>query len=172
MRIKVWRADMAAAAAAMVCLGLAAGVTAPPAALAAGGGRVALPSPVPAWPETLTDLGPAGPDMTASVPVYLAGRSPAAETRFAAAVSTPGNPMYGRYLTPAQFWSRFGPATAETAAISRPRRRGCIPRRRGRAARNCCVGRNGSRPSRLPWSGSPWPGRTTAWVFHAAPRAS
>jgi subtilase family serine protease len=118
MRIKVRRAGMAVAAAAMTCLGLAVGLTAPPAALAAGGGRVALPSPVPAWPETLADLGPAGPDVTASVRVYLAGRSPAAETRFATAVSTPGNPMYGRYLTPARFRSRFGPAAAEAAATA------------------------------------------------------
>jgi subtilase family serine protease len=94
MRIKVRQAGMAVAAAAMACLGLAVGLIAPPAALAAEGSRVALPSPVP----------------------YLAGHSPAAETQFATAVSTPGNPMYGRYLTPAQFRSRFGPAAAEAAA--------------------------------------------------------
>ena len=122
MRKKVRRAGMAVTAAAVACVGLAGAATAPPAALAAtGDGRVALPSPVPAWPEFLTDQGPAGADVTASVRVYLAGRSPAAEARFAAAVSTPGNPVYGRYLTPAQFRSRCPAGSARTRPSGRRR---------------------------------------------------
>jgi subtilase family serine protease len=105
-------------AAAVACLGLAGAAAAPPAALATtGDGRVALPSPVPAWTAPYTDDGPASPAITMSIRVYLAGRSAAAEARFATAVSTPGNPAYGHYLTPTQFRSRFGTDEAQTAAV-------------------------------------------------------
>jgi subtilase family serine protease len=113
------RAGGAAMAAAIACLGMTGAATAPPAALAAtGGGRVALPSPVAAVTTLFShDLGPAGPNVSGSIRVYLAGRSPQAEARFATAVSTPGNPAYGRYLTPAQFRSRFGSTPAQAAAV-------------------------------------------------------
>ncbi|HEY1702419.1 MAG TPA: S53 family serine peptidase [Trebonia sp.] len=118
MRLRVRRVALAAAATVIACLGLASGVTGSPAARAAtGDGRVALPSPVPAWPGNLTNQGPAGADVTASVRVYLAGRSPAAEARFATAASTPGNPMYGHYLTLAQFRSRYASTAAQTVAV-------------------------------------------------------
>jgi subtilase family serine protease len=111
---------MAVTATAAACLGLAGVAVAPPAALAVTrSGRVALPSPVPSSSSTefLTDEGPAGAAVTLSIRVYLAGRSAVAEERFAAAVSTPGNPAYGHYLTPAQFRSRFGPTAAQIAAV-------------------------------------------------------
>jgi subtilase family serine protease len=104
-------------AAAMACLGSAGVAAVPPAALAAtGDGRVALPSPVPTWTAE-TDAGPASATVTMSIRVYLAGGSPAAEARFATAVSAPGNPAYGHYLTPAQFRSRFGTDKAQIAAV-------------------------------------------------------
>jgi subtilase family serine protease len=105
-------------AAAIGCLSLAGLTVTPPAALAATGhGRVSLPSPVPLSTAFQTDLGPAGADVTMSIRVYLAGRSAAAEARFATAVSAPGSPLYGRYLPPARFWSLFGPTAAQTAAV-------------------------------------------------------
>jgi len=120
MRGTVLRAGVAVTATAAACLGLAGVVVAPPAALAVTpSGRVALPSPVPSSSTMayLTDEGPAGAAVTVSIRVYLAGRSAAAEARFTAAVSAPGNPGYGHYLTAAQFWSRFGPTAAQVAAV-------------------------------------------------------
>jgi subtilase family serine protease len=49
--------------------------------------------------------------------VYLAGRSAAAEERFANAAATPGTAAYGKYLTPAQFQARFGAAKTQVAAV-------------------------------------------------------
>lgn len=118
MRVSARRAGWVLTATAMACLGSAGLAATPPAALAAAGsGRVALPSPVPAGIASLTDDGPAGADVSMPIRVYLAGRSPAAEARFATAVSVPGHSAYGHYLSPARFRFRFGPTAAQTAAV-------------------------------------------------------
>ncbi|MGH3168196.1 MAG: S53 family peptidase [Trebonia sp.] len=128
MRRTVRPVGVAVTAAAVACLGLASVAAASPAARAATAraaaaravtakGRVTLPSPVPGWAASLTDHGPAGTDVKLSIRLYLAGRSAAAETRFAAAASTPGNPAYARYLTPVRFRSLFGPTAAQTDAV-------------------------------------------------------
>src|ERR1700722_5386366 len=101
-------------------VGLAGGAMAGsvPDALASGtAARGALPDPVPTWTQYFTDDGPAGSRVTVPVRVWLAGRAPAAETRFATAASTPGNRGYGKYLTPAQFTARFGTTSAQVAAV-------------------------------------------------------
>jgi subtilase family serine protease len=54
---------------------------------------------------------------TVSARVYLAGRDQAGLTSFAAAVSTPGNKLYGKYLTPSQMQSRYGPTDAQVTAL-------------------------------------------------------
>ena len=51
--------------------------------------------------------------------IALTPRSPDALTAYAADVSTPGAPEFGRTLTPAQFRARFGPAPAAVRAIER-----------------------------------------------------
>ena len=103
--------------AAGMLIGLVGGVAAEPAAASAAAARVALPDPVPTWTQYFTNDGPAGSGVTVPVRVWLAGRAPAAQTRFATAASTPGNPAYGRYLTPEQFRARFGTTTAQVAAV-------------------------------------------------------
>jgi subtilase family serine protease len=50
--------------------------------------------------------------------VYLAGQDPAGLAAFAAAVSTPGNALYGHYLTPAQVMARYGPTQAQVRAVT------------------------------------------------------
>jgi subtilase family serine protease len=84
---------------------------------AATGKRVALPDPVPTWTQYYTDDGPAGAGVTVPIRIWLAGRAPAAEASFVTTASTPGNPAYGKYLTPAQFAGRFGATPAQVAAV-------------------------------------------------------
>jgi subtilase family serine protease len=114
------RAGRACLITAVVLVGLVgAGVagSVPDALASAAGARVTLPDPVPTWTRYFTDDGSAGSGVTVPVRVWLAGRAPAAETRFATAASTPGNRGYGRYLTPAQFTARFGTTPAQVAAV-------------------------------------------------------
>lgn len=81
--------------------------------------RMALPDPVAASPlRGVRDVGAAGRRTEVSARLYLAGRDPAAEARFATAVSTPGSGMYGRFLSPARFAARFGPTRAQVAAVT------------------------------------------------------
>ncbi|NUP46797.1 MAG: S8/S53 family peptidase [Catenulispora sp.] len=54
-----------------------------------------------------------------SVRIGLAGRDPAGLEAFARAVSTPGTPQYGHYLTPEQARARFGPTDAQVASLRR-----------------------------------------------------
>lgn len=51
--------------------------------------------------------------------VYLAGRDPAGLSAYAAAVSDPASPEYGRYLTAAQVQQRYGPTDGEVAGVQR-----------------------------------------------------
>ncbi|HEY0718357.1 MAG TPA: protease pro-enzyme activation domain-containing protein, partial [Streptosporangiaceae bacterium] len=102
---------------AAMLIGLAGAVVAQPALAATAGARVQLPDPVPTWTRYDTDDGPAGSSVTVPARIWLAGRAPAAETRFATAASTPGPAAYGRYLTPAQFTARFGATPAQAAAV-------------------------------------------------------
>jgi subtilase family serine protease len=49
--------------------------------------------------------------------IAMASRNPLALARFAKAVSTPGSPQYGDYLSVKQFRHRFGPTEAHLAAV-------------------------------------------------------
>jgi subtilase family serine protease len=72
----------------------------------------------PAWLAQATPLGPAPSGQAQPVTVYLAQPRAEAAARFAAAVSDPGSPLFGHFLTPAQYRSRFAPSSASTAAVS------------------------------------------------------
>ncbi len=54
-----------------------------------------------------------------SFDLALRPRHPEALSSYAEAVSTPGSPLYHRYLTPARFAAEFGPTTASTTAVER-----------------------------------------------------
>src|ERR1035441_2587969 len=54
---------------------------------------------------------------TVSARIYLAGQDEAGLTAYATSVSTPGNALYGHYLTPAQVRARFGPTIGQIDAI-------------------------------------------------------
>jgi hypothetical protein len=78
-----------------------------------------LPDSVPmSQPAGITDTGAAGPGTELTVRLYLAGRDPSAEASFAAAVSTPGSGVYGKFVSPARFASLFGPTRAQVAAVT------------------------------------------------------
>ncbi|MEY9934959.1 subtilase family serine protease [Catenulispora sp. GP43] len=64
--------------------------------------------------------GTAGPQERGgpvSVRIGLAGRDPAGLEAFARAVSTPGSPQYGHFLTPAQAQARFGATDAQLRSV-------------------------------------------------------
>jgi subtilase family serine protease len=90
----------------------------------------------PTLPEGTTTLGAAAPQRELSLTVALEPSDPAALEAFATAVSTPGSPVYGQYLSPAEFGARFGADEEEMGAV-----RGTL------AARGLTVGAPG--PNRL-----------------------
>ncbi|HEX3925088.1 MAG TPA: S53 family peptidase [Streptosporangiaceae bacterium] len=109
-----FRATGAALTAAAMTLGGFA--LAPTAAQAAQ--RAAIAGTHPAWAVPAHRVGTAAVTAgTVNARVYLAGRDQAGLTAFATAVSTPGNALYGHYLTAAQVQSRYGPTSAQIAAV-------------------------------------------------------
>ena len=54
--------------------------------------------------------------------IALQPKSSSALTAFATAVSTPGTPQYGRYLTVGQFAQRFGASSSQIAAVTKSMR--------------------------------------------------
>ena len=80
--------------------------------------RVAIPGTHPAWAVTTPPaITPAVTSGTVSARVYLAGQNSAALTEYATAVSTPGNALYGQYLSPEQVQARYGTTAAQISAV-------------------------------------------------------
>src|ERR1700744_2500183 len=50
--------------------------------------------------------------------VYLAGQDPAGLSALVEAVSTPGNALYGQYLSPEDVKAKFGPSDGAISAVS------------------------------------------------------
>ncbi len=63
-------------------------------------------------------LGRVGSAQTVSLALTLPLRNQAALTDLIARLSTPGDPLYGHYLTPAEFTVRFGPTASDYAAVA------------------------------------------------------
>jgi subtilase family serine protease len=124
-RITGWRAIALAAATSSLAIAAAAGATAATAAAATtrtGPARAAIAGTKPAWVTAKDQIRSATARAVASrgtvtANVYLAGRNPSGLTAFSSAVSTPGNALYGHYLTARQTMARFGPSKAEIAAV-------------------------------------------------------
>lgn len=97
---------------------LAAGVLTSAAAAQASPARTPISGTHPAWAVASARVtAGAVAAQTASVRVYLAGQNPAGLASFATAVSTPGNPLYGHYLSAAQVRADYGPTAAEVKAV-------------------------------------------------------
>jgi subtilase family serine protease len=76
-----------------------------------------VPGNVAAWVASAKSTGTAAESMGVDISVHMALRDTAALKAMADAVSKPGNPAYGHYLTPAAFRLRFAPDTADVTAV-------------------------------------------------------
>ncbi len=61
-------------------------------------------------------MGVVAPGNRLTVQFWLKSQTAAAAS-YASAVSTPGNPLFEHYLTPAAYTARFGPSAAEAASV-------------------------------------------------------
>ncbi len=110
---------LAAAVTAGCACALAAGILPPTALAQQAPARAAIGGTHPAWANESRRVSPAPVTSgTVSARVYLAGQDPAGLSVYATAVSTPGNALYGQYLSPAEVRARFGPSVAEINAVT------------------------------------------------------
>ena len=79
--------------------------------------RVPIAGTHPAWATSSVHMSSMVPSGTVTANVYLAGQDKAGLAAYAAAVSTPGNALYGHYLSAAQVKARFGPSQAQISAV-------------------------------------------------------
>jgi len=70
----------------------------------------------PAWAKSAARIA-ATPTGTVTANVYLASQDKAGLAAYATAVSTPGNALYGHFLTAAEVASRFGPTQGEVSTV-------------------------------------------------------
>ena len=68
--------------------------------------------------SSLTPTGLVPGTQRLTIQVWLTPRNPAAAARYAMAVSTPGRPLFHRFLSPDAYTTRFGSTTAEAGAIT------------------------------------------------------
>jgi subtilase family serine protease len=86
-------------------------------AQAAQPGRATLDGSVPGWAQPARDQGAADPASPVEIKVYLPLRDEATALRMVRDVSDPKSPNYGRYLSSAQFRSRFAPLASDVAQV-------------------------------------------------------
>ena len=102
-------------------LGAALGASSAAAASSAGAAHLS-PERIGQSPRVAPDsarLGALTASTSMTVDVVLYPRDPAALAGFATAVSTPGNPLYRRYLARGQFAGKFGPTSAAINAVTK-----------------------------------------------------
>ena len=82
-------------------------------------GRMPIAGTQPTWATSSTQISQqAVTNGSITARVYLAGQDPAGLAAFATAVSTPGNALYGDYLTPSQLMAKYGPTSAQVSAVN------------------------------------------------------
>ncbi|MBO0918109.1 S53 family peptidase [Streptomyces laculatispora] len=81
-------------------------------------GRDALQGSKPAWATATADQGATADSGKVAVRVHLTGRDAKGLASYAAAVSDPRSPSYGKYLSAAQAQARFGAAQDQIDRIS------------------------------------------------------
>jgi subtilase family serine protease len=84
----------------------------------AASGRQAIPNTRPGWLGHAKNLGHAPAGAAVDARVYLTPNGGMAKLRqFALAVSTPGNAQYRHFLTPSQYFQRFGTTGSTVSAV-------------------------------------------------------
>ncbi|MEC3915681.1 S53 family peptidase [Nocardia sp. CDC160] len=84
---------------------------------AADAGKTESTVPVPSWIGHATDGGPTAPTEPIHGRIVLAGKDAPGRAAYAREVSTPDSDTYGKYLSPPDYRSRFGPTPEQTANI-------------------------------------------------------
>jgi subtilase family serine protease len=79
--------------------------------------RMPIAGTHPAWAKASQRMSQQATG-TVTARVYLAGQNQAGLAAYASAVSTPGDALYGHYLTAAQVQAKYGPTTAQVSAVS------------------------------------------------------
>jgi subtilase family serine protease len=87
-------------------------------AAGSGAGSSALAGSKPAWATSAHRIGPATGSHRVDFRVYLKNHDASGAAAYAAAVSTKGDPQYGKFLTPAQFRARFSPTATDVAQVT------------------------------------------------------
>ncbi|WP_326738757.1 S53 family peptidase [Streptomyces sp. NBC_01022] len=82
-------------------------------------GRDALQGTKPAWATATADRGATADSGKVAVRVHLAGRDAKGLAAYAAAVSDPQSPSYGKYLSATQAQARFGATQEQIDRVSR-----------------------------------------------------
>ncbi|MGW6880460.1 S53 family peptidase [Streptomyces goshikiensis] len=117
MRNRWWKqASLAGAIALPLVTGAV--VLGPGGLVASGEARTPVPIARPAWALSDSDRGEAAKEGKVEARIWLAGRDPKGATRYAQSVSTPGDPLYRRFLTPAEFQERFGPSAGQSQLVT------------------------------------------------------
>ena len=80
-------------------------------------GPAVLAGSQPSWATAQADRGAVPASSAISLEVLLSSRNPGGLAAYAQAVSSPDSPDYHHYLTPAQQNARFGPSSAQSAAV-------------------------------------------------------
>ncbi|MEP6632483.1 MAG: protease pro-enzyme activation domain-containing protein, partial [Lapillicoccus sp.] len=109
------------AAAALGAVALACAMTAATtgsAEAAPGNGKNALPDSVPLWAQAAHKVGASNKNTVIDFRVYLDNKGGDAAAAYATAVSTPGNALHGKFLTPAQYAEKFSPSQSDVASLS------------------------------------------------------
>ena len=99
------------------------GLAAAPASASIGRSRVAAAS-TRHLPARARVAGRVSPSRRLALTIALQPRDPLALSSFATAVSTPGSPQYGQFLSVPQFARRYGATTVALAAVKRAMRAG------------------------------------------------
>jgi subtilase family serine protease len=109
-----WRAALTAAAATALVGGALAYAT-PAQATSA---RMPIAGTHPSWATASAQVSTQAVTTGAvDARVYLAGQNQAGLASYAMDVSTPGNALYGHYLTPSQVMAAYGPTSAQVSAV-------------------------------------------------------
>ena len=85
-------------------------------AMAQPSARTPISGTHPTWATASTRMSQQATG-TVTANVYLTGQNPAGLAAYATAVSTPGNALYGHFLTSSQVMAQYGPSATQVSAV-------------------------------------------------------